>query len=83
MLICFIGDVNGNNIKAQIANPAVKHNLLTEILSWNQEGTTIDDVVARLRIRTVPPGHTIHNWIDGNYTNIWHINIDTIRYRER
>ena len=56
----------------------MKHNLLTEILSWNQEGTTIDDVVVHLRIHTVLPGYIIHNWIDGNYTISWHINIDII-----
>ena len=56
----------------QVVNPAVKHGLLTEILSWNQESATINDVVARLKIHTVPSGYAVHNWIDGKYMNSWH-----------
>ena len=40
------------------------------MLFWNQEGSRIEDVVTRLRMRTVPSGYTIHNWIDGKYTLI-------------
>ena len=41
--------------------------LLGEIDSWYTEGATIDDVIERLRLRlhTVPPGYTIHSWIEG------------------
>lgn len=59
-------DAEGN-IKARVANPAISNCLLSEVLSWNQEGARIEDVVARLRMRTVPSGYTIHNWIDGIY----------------
>ena len=48
-------------------NPAVSTHLLSEILLWNQEGARIEDVAARLRMRTVPSGYKSHNWIDGIY----------------
>ena len=51
-----IGDKNGN-IKAQVPNPAVDISLLHEILSWTREGASCDDVIERLRVRTVPPGY--------------------------
>jgi len=59
-----IGDKN-ENIKAQVPNPAVDISLLREILSWTREGASCDDVIERLRVRTVPSGYTYHNWIDG------------------
>lgn len=58
------GDTQGN-IKARVPNPAVSSELLSEVFSWNQEGSGIEDVMARLRMRTVPSGYRIHNWIDG------------------
>ena len=60
------GDSNGN-LRAQIPNPAVCDELLTKILAWKNEGALTDDIITRLRIRTVPSRyvHTIHSWIDG------------------
>ena len=46
----------------------MRSDVLSEIFAWKQEGATLDDVVTRLRVRTVPSGYTIHNWIDGKYT---------------
>lgn len=65
MLCTYVADKNGS-IKAQVPNPAVDANLLCEILSWNREGASIDDVVERLRVRTVPSGYKAHSWTIGN-----------------
>jgi hypothetical protein len=46
-------------------NPAVGAALLKEILLWKLEGCSNDDVITRLRQRTVPEGYTIHPWIAG------------------
>ena len=46
-------------------NPAVPLAVLREIVEWKQGGATMDDVVARLRLRTVPHGHTTHTWTSG------------------
>jgi len=39
--------------------------LLREVLSWKRGGASFDDIVERLRIRTVPSGYVPHNWIEG------------------
>ena len=54
-------------VVARVRNPAVNSDLLREVYQWNEEGATIDDVIERLRLRTVPPKYvgTIHTWIDG------------------
>ena len=39
--------------------------LLKDILLWKLEGCSNDDVVARLRQRTVPKGYQFHPWIAG------------------
>ena len=44
---------------------AVSPVLLTEIQKWYSDGADEDDVIERLRLRTVPPGFKIHNWIEG------------------
>ena len=52
---------------AHVVNPAMSNDLLAEILTWKNEGASIDDVITRLRVRTVPSEyvHAIHNWING------------------
>ena len=59
-------DDNGRII-ARVTNPAVSSTLLQEVYQWNKEGATIDDIIERLRLRTVPSEYvgTIHTWIDG------------------
>lgn len=56
-------------ITAVLSNPAITPGLLSEIKSWYEEGATVDDVVERLRLRMVPPGYTIHSWIEGTVVN--------------
>lgn len=58
---------DNRRIIARVTNPAVSSALLQEVYQWNKEGATIDDVIERLRLRTVPSEYvgTIHTWIDG------------------
>ena len=50
---------------AEVPNPAVSSDLLKEILNWKQQGLMMKDIITRLRLRTVPPGYTVHNWHQG------------------
>jgi len=43
----------------------VSNELLTEIMAWKNEGSSTNDVITRLRLRTVPSNYPVHNWIDG------------------
>ena len=52
-------------IVASEPNPAVSEALLKEVLLWKIEGCTDDDVIIRLRQRTVPAGYKFHSWIAG------------------
>ena len=45
--------------------PHVSSFLLEQILTWRAEGCSDEDVVTRLRLRTVPVGYTPKAWIDG------------------
>ena len=68
MLSCILyGIVERDGVVARVRNPAVNSELLQEVYKWNMEGTTMDDVIERLRLRTVPSKYTgsIHSWTDG------------------
>ena len=52
------------------SNTAISTELLSEIKKWYTEGATNDDVIERLRLRTVPPGYPIHSWIEGIVKNV-------------
>lgn len=59
-------------------NPAVSTELLIEISGWMQSGATIEDVIDRLRTRTVPNGYSYRTWIPG----IWHATFsNTINFK--
>ena len=62
-----LNDTLGNNetLTAVLPNNAVSLELLSEIQKWYSEGANQDDVVERLRLRTVPPGYKIHDWTEG------------------
>ena len=36
-----------------------------EILNWKKENLSWEDILSRLRPRTVPPGYTYHPWKQG------------------
>lgn len=52
-------------IEAEVVNRAVPTSVLKEILTWKEEGCTLDDVITRLRIRTVLSGYDYHTWSEG------------------
>ena len=56
-----------DGVVARVRNPAVNSELLQEVYKRNMEGATMDDVIERLRLRTVPSKYTrsIHSWTDG------------------
>ena len=62
--LCTIGLADGS-VVAATPNPAVSTELLLEIMDWQCEGATVNDVCARLRQRTVPPGYSFHTRIPG------------------
>ena len=61
--------VNGHLV-AQSPNPAVPYSLLAEIWKWMNEKASLEDVVVRLRPRTVPNGYKYHTWKEGTIANL-------------
>ena len=61
---------NGS-VEPLVANSAVSSTLLMTILSWLTENCSMDDIIVRLRQRTVPSGYTIHTWIPGEWNEEW------------
>ena len=57
------------SIVAEELNPAVSTTLLKEIKSWQEDGSTMTDVITRLRQRTVPSGYTPNEWQPGMCTH--------------
>ena len=47
-----------DSISAEVPNPAVSPEILKNILLWQRYGATMDDVLRRLRLHTVPTGYT-------------------------
>ena len=56
------------SISAKCPDRAVSHSILKEIFEWKRSGVSMDDIVDRLRSRTVPSGNPIHPWILGLLT---------------
>jgi hypothetical protein len=69
VLLLHVGGKDGI-IEAEVVNRAVPTSVLKEILTWKEEGCTVEDVITRLRIRTVPTGYGYHTWTEGDQTCI-------------
>lgn len=52
-------------ISAECPDPAISQTILKEVWEWKRSGVNTDDIVDRLRTRTVPSGYPIHPWILG------------------
>ena len=52
---------------AECHGTPVPINVLQEIYSWKVNGLTMDDIVQRLRVRTVPNGQVLHSWRPGMF----------------
>ena len=68
---------------AEKPNPAVPLDVLQSIYLWLSHDVTFDDIIDRLRPRTVPSGYTYSNWKTGtyNYNSIMLLTIIIIIYR--
>lgn len=53
---------------AEVPNPAVSADILKDVLLWKVAGATFDDIIVRLRQRTVPSGYTYHTRVQGTCT---------------
>lgn len=53
--------VGDGDVVGEEPNPAVPTEVLTEILHLKEE-ISMEDVISRLRSRTVPPGYPYHTW---------------------
>ena len=60
--------MNGRLV-AQSPNPAIS-SLLAEIWKWMNKKASLEDVVVRLRPRTVPNGYEYHTWKAGTIVNL-------------
>ena len=56
-----------SKLTAHVPNPAVHADLLGIVHGWITAGATIDDVIERLRLQTIPMGYTIHTLTEGTY----------------
>ena len=66
MLILQLGNADGV-VTARVHNDAVHTDLLNQIHGWITAGAKQDDVIERLRLKTVPTGYNVHTWIQGMY----------------
>ena len=57
--------MSDSTIVAAHSNPAVPSSVLEEVYDWRQHGISMEDVVDRLRPRTVPTGYVFTNWKPG------------------
>jgi len=46
--------------------PAIKTAILKKLQQWYDQGATVDDVIDRLRLKTVSPGYVTHSWIEAS-----------------
>ena len=76
MVFITIGAADGT-VQAKLPNPAVSTHLLMEIMKWKEEGAQEDDIITRLRPRTVPIGYTQLGYLVGN--SDLHIAEDCVR----
>lgn len=68
VFICFYISVMANSLITCLKpSPFVSAQLLCEIHIWKEVlGLTWEDIISRLRPRTVPSGYKFHSWIPGN-----------------
>ena len=68
-IICNVGILTHNfpdgSFTATIPNVAVGNTLLEQINGWIKVGVKEDDVIDRLRLKTVPSSYTYHTWTEG------------------
>ena len=58
-----LGSAGG--ITAEIPNPAVSGVILRDIQRSKEEKCSEEDIITRLRLRTIPAGYNYHTWHPG------------------
>ena len=53
-------------VTAKVKNPAVTEEVLKSVYSWMMEVTIREDIIIRLRQKTVPSGNSYHYWSQGS-----------------
>lgn len=61
----FIVESTVGEVVAEESNPAVPEEVLNEVWQLKQELISIEDIISRLRTRTVPSGYSFHSWKKG------------------
>ncbi len=57
--------MSDGSVDAQLPTDLVSKKLLGEIVVWVKEKCTMEDIITRLRQRTVPRGYLMHTWKEG------------------
>ena len=67
LLLSLLALGNGDGVVQAIrSSPAISVEKLEEILTWKDEKCSMDDIVTRLRQRTVPIGYDFHTLHQGD-----------------
>ena len=75
ILIFYLGRLPDGTVIAELDNEAVPQHVLSEICSWREQGISMEDILQRLRPRTVPPGYKFHTWKPGMYAMLFYLYI--------
>jgi len=59
---CVYVELSNENIIAEEQDPT---ELIQQIWDWKCSELSTEDIISRLRSKTVPCGYPIHNWRDG------------------
>jgi len=63
----FSVELSDGTIQAELDTGCIPQSVLREIWSMRRQGISFEDIVERLRPRTVPSGYTYHNWTPGMF----------------
>ncbi len=58
----YYNNIQQLDLKAASYNPAVPLATLQCVFKWRTDGQSMQDVIDRLRAKTVPAGHPFHKW---------------------
>lgn len=63
--VYIIAEKPNGDVCAEKPNPAVSNTILKEIYQLRECNISMDNIIDRLRTRTVPSGYTYHTWKKG------------------
>ena len=59
------------SVTAEQPNDAISEETLQMILDWKRSGLEMNNIIDRLRSKTIPPGYPIHPWCPGRI--VWQV----------